>query len=149
MLWARVLADLIVVFHACYVSFVVFGLAAILAGIVFRWGWVRNFWFRAIHLVMIAIVVGESLAGVPCPLTVWEQQLRKRAGEALHGGFPRLLGPSADLLPGGALGLHADLHRLRAGGRGRVRPGAAAAGRSCRKRSTARAGGLKGEADDV
>ena len=86
MLWARVLADLIVVFHACYVSFVVFGLAAILAGAVFRWRWVRNFWFRAIHLVMIAIVVGESLAGVPCPLTVWEQQLRKRAGEVSFTG---------------------------------------------------------------
>ena len=25
----------------------------------------RNFWFRAIHLVMIGIVVGEALAGVP------------------------------------------------------------------------------------
>jgi hypothetical protein len=36
MLWARVLADLTVVFHAAYVSFVVFGLAAILLGVVFR-----------------------------------------------------------------------------------------------------------------
>ena len=32
MLWARVLADLIVAFHACYVSFVVLGQALILAG---------------------------------------------------------------------------------------------------------------------
>jgi hypothetical protein len=86
MLWARVLADVIVVFHACYVSFVVFGLAAILAGIVFRWAWVRNFWFRAIHLVMIGIVVGEALAGVPCPLTAWEHQLRTLAGEATYTG---------------------------------------------------------------
>ena len=32
MLWSRVLADLIVVFHAGYVAFVVLGLAAILVG---------------------------------------------------------------------------------------------------------------------
>ena len=64
MLWARVLADLIVVLHATYVSFVVFGLVAILLGIVFRWSWVRNIWFRSIHLIAIAIVVGESLAGI-------------------------------------------------------------------------------------
>jgi hypothetical protein len=86
MLWARVLADLIVVFHACYVGFVVLGLVAILAGIVFRWGWVRNFWFRAVHLLMIGIVVGEALAGVPCPLTVWEKQLRTQAGQASYAG---------------------------------------------------------------
>jgi Protein of Unknown function (DUF2784) len=86
MLWARLLADVIVVFHAAYVSFVVFGLAAILLGIAFRWSWVRNIWFRSIHLLTIGIVVGESLAGVPCPLTVWERQLRKSAGQTAYSG---------------------------------------------------------------
>ena len=86
MLWARVLADALVVLHATYVSFVVFGLAAILMGIVFRWSWVRNIWFRAIHLTAIAIVVGESIMGVPCPLTVWEAQLRKTAGQTSYTG---------------------------------------------------------------
>jgi hypothetical protein len=86
MLLPRVLADLIVVFHACYVGFVVLGLAAILAGVVFRWRWVRNIYFRVIHLAMIVIVVGEALAGFPCPLTVWEKQLRVRAGQASYPG---------------------------------------------------------------
>jgi hypothetical protein len=86
MLWARVLADAIVVVHAAYVSFVVFGLVAILLGIVCRWGWVRNFWFRSIHLIMIGIVVGEALAGIPCPLTVWEAELRKLAGQTAYTG---------------------------------------------------------------
>jgi hypothetical protein len=86
MLRARILADLIVIFHATYVAFVVFGLVAILAGIVFRWGWVRNIWFRVIHLTMIAIVVGEALAGVPCPLTIWEKQLRTQAGQTSYPG---------------------------------------------------------------
>lgn len=88
MLWARVLADLIVVVHAAYVSFVVFGLVAIVAGLVFRWGWVRNFWFRVVHLGMIGVVVAEALAGIPCPLTVWESNLRRRAGDVTyHGDF--------------------------------------------------------------
>jgi Protein of Unknown function (DUF2784) len=86
MLWARVLADLIVVFHATYVSFNVIGLAAILLGVVFRWSWVRKIWFRAIHLITIGIVVGESLMGVPCPLTVWEAQLRRIAGQTAYTG---------------------------------------------------------------
>jgi Protein of Unknown function (DUF2784) len=86
MLWARLLADLIVVLHATYVSFVVFGLMAILLGIVFRWSWVRNVWFRTLHLAAIAIVVAESLAGIACPLTVWEAELRKIAGQTAYSG---------------------------------------------------------------
>jgi len=86
MLRARILADLIVVAHATYVSFVVFGLAAILLGIVFRWRWVRNVWFRTIHLIAIGIVVGESLSGIDCPLTVWERQLREIAGQTGYTG---------------------------------------------------------------
>jgi hypothetical protein len=77
-----VLADLIAAIHFAWVAFVVLGLLAILLGIVFRWGWVRNAWFRAIHLAMILIVVGESLAGIPCPFTVWEHDLRVEAGQA-------------------------------------------------------------------
>jgi hypothetical protein len=84
--WARMLADLIVVFHTAYVSFVVFGLAAILIGAVFHWGWVRNFWFRAIHLTTIGIVVIEALAGITCPLTDWENRLRHLAGQASYPG---------------------------------------------------------------
>jgi hypothetical protein len=80
------LADLMVVIHASYASFVVLGLAAILAGVVFRWSWVRNVWFRAAHLVAIGIVVAESLAGIPCPLTVWEKQLRELGGQAHYAG---------------------------------------------------------------
>jgi hypothetical protein len=84
--WRAVLADLIVVAHAAYVSFVVLGLLAILVGIAFRWNWVRNPWFRWIHLSMIGIVVAEALAGIPCPLTVWERQLRSGAGQVAYAG---------------------------------------------------------------
>jgi len=86
MLWRRMLADLCVVTHAAYVGFVVLGLVAILAGIAFRWNWVRNPWFRSVHIAMIGIVVVEALAGIPCPLTVWEGRLRRAAGQVTYPG---------------------------------------------------------------
>jgi Protein of Unknown function (DUF2784) len=86
MVWARVLADLIVVFHAAYVAFVVFGFAAILLGAALRWSWVRNRWFRSLHLAAIGIVVAESAIGMKCPLTVWERELRQAAGQASYTG---------------------------------------------------------------
>jgi hypothetical protein len=78
----RFLADAVVVVHFAYVAFVVLGMAAILAGVGLGWQWVRNFWFRTIHLLMIAVVVAESLCGILCPLTEWEDRLRELAGEA-------------------------------------------------------------------
>lgn len=81
-----ILADLVVVVHAAYVGFVVLAMVAILLGIAMRWRWVRNFWFRAIHLGMIAVVVVQALVGVICPLTSLENYLRTKAGEATYAG---------------------------------------------------------------
>jgi hypothetical protein len=77
----RILADSIVVVHLTYVAFVVLGLAAIVVGACLRWRWVRNFWFRSIHFLMIAVVVGETALDITCPMTTWEDELRAAAGE--------------------------------------------------------------------
>jgi len=74
-------ADLIVSIHFGYVVFVVGGLFVILLGGILRWGFIRNFYFRAIHLAMILIVVFETLFGFTCPLTDWEYELRTAAGQ--------------------------------------------------------------------
>ena len=84
-MWYGYLADLIVFFHAAYVAFVVFGLLAILLGSVLRWQWIRNPWFRVIHLLMIAVVAVEAAFGWKCPLTDWEDQLRGLAGQPISG----------------------------------------------------------------
>jgi hypothetical protein len=78
----RSLADAVLVFHFAYVVFIVLGMAAILAGVAWGWPWVRNFWFRAVHLLAIALVIVESACGMLCPLTQWEDRLRELAGEA-------------------------------------------------------------------
>jgi hypothetical protein len=85
-LLARVLADIIVVVHAGFVAFVVFGMVAIVAGLVLGWGWVRNFWFRVLHLAAIGVVAAQALAGVICPLTILENSLRRAAGQATYPG---------------------------------------------------------------
>lgn len=76
------LADLILLVHFAFVSFVVAGLGLIWLGAALHWRWVRNFWFRSAHLAAIVFVAAEALAGVMCPLTVWEDALRGREGEA-------------------------------------------------------------------
>ncbi|HEV7226336.1 MAG TPA: DUF2784 domain-containing protein [Pirellulales bacterium] len=75
------LADLVVVVHLAYVAFVVLGQVAICAGAVWRWSWVGNPRFRVAHLAAIVLVALESLLGIVCPLTRWENQLRELAGE--------------------------------------------------------------------
>jgi len=77
----RWLADLILIVHFLFVAFVVGGLALTWIGASFGWQWVRNFWFRVSHLAAIVFVAGEAVAGVWCPLTVWEDALRGAHGE--------------------------------------------------------------------
>jgi Protein of Unknown function (DUF2784) len=80
------LADVIVGVHLAYVSYVFFGQLAIFAGLVFRWRWIRNAWFRITHLAMITIVAVEAIFSYKCPLTTWESQLRRLAGQQTHEG---------------------------------------------------------------
>lgn len=75
------IADLIVFVHMLYVFFAVGGELVILAGGIFRWRWVRNMVFRFIHLGAVLLVAFESLFGILCPLTVWENRLRRLAGQ--------------------------------------------------------------------
>jgi hypothetical protein len=82
----HLLADLVVIFHAAYVGFVVFGLVAILAGFAIGWEWVRNLTFRATHLAAIALVCVEALTGAMCPLTTLEDYLRQKGGETPYPG---------------------------------------------------------------
>jgi len=82
----RILADAVVIAHAGYALFVVGGLALTLLGIARRWQWVRNFWFRFVHLAMIGVVVLEAWCEITCPLTTWEKNLRKLAGQESYQG---------------------------------------------------------------
>ena len=75
------LADSMVGIHVGIMAFALFGLIAILLGVARGWGWVRNPWFRWIHVGLICVVAVESIFGVTCPLTTWERDLRTLAGQ--------------------------------------------------------------------
>ena len=53
------------------------------------WAFVRNFYFRVVHLLLIGVVAAESVFGLMCPLTTWEDALRSSRGiGAVHqNGF--------------------------------------------------------------
>ena len=79
-------ADAILVTHVLFVAFVVFSLILIFVGKFLSWLWVRNPWFRVTHLLGIGVVVLQSWFGVICPLTIWEMDLRSKAGETIYEG---------------------------------------------------------------
>ncbi len=77
------LADFIVGVHVAYVGFVVLGQLAIWVGWALGQRWVRNLWFRLVHLLMMAIVVFEQLMDIRCPLSEWEEHFRTLAGQPM------------------------------------------------------------------
>ena len=82
------LANVVLLVHTALALFLVLGLVAIFLGGWRGWGFARNRAFRLAHLLGMAVVAGESVAGVACPLTDIESALRAAAGSAgYRGGF--------------------------------------------------------------
>jgi hypothetical protein len=81
-----VLADLVAAVHLVFVAYVIIAQVLIVVGVLARWAWVRDPWFRVSHLVMIGIVAMESIVDFECPLTTWENMLRKAAGQETAAG---------------------------------------------------------------
>jgi hypothetical protein len=80
------LADLVLIVHVVFVAFVVVGLPLILVGGCCGWKWIRNPWFRALHLAAIGVVAVQAWLGIVCPLTILEMRLREKAGDTSYSG---------------------------------------------------------------
>lgn len=81
-------ADVLLLIHVLFVLFVVGGLVLVYVGGAHDWDWVRNPWFRSVHLLYVSVVVVQAWLGRICPLTDWEMAFRSRAGDAVYsGGF--------------------------------------------------------------
>ncbi|USF86365.1 DUF2784 domain-containing protein [Candidatus Endoriftia persephone] len=77
-------ADTILLLHMLIVAFIVIGLVLIFIGKARAWSWIRNPWFRLMHLVVIGVVVIQSWLGVICPLTTIEMALRSRGSDTIY-----------------------------------------------------------------
>jgi hypothetical protein len=82
--WAGILADAVLLLHVAVVLFVVAGLVLALAGGPLGWRSARSPALRWAHLAAVAVIALQSWLGQLCPLTVWEQALRERAGQAAY-----------------------------------------------------------------
>ena len=100
----RAAADAVLLLHAAFVLFAVFG--GLLA---WRWRWVA--W---LHLPAVAWAAFVEFTGRVCPLTPLENALRREAGEASYGGdfignyvgsllYPQGLTPPMQTLLGAAV----------------------------------------------
>src|SRR5262245_53738148 len=77
-----ILADVVQASHLGFLAFTLIGQLLIFVGVVRKWQWVRNPWFRCIHLGCIVFVALEYAVHMKCPLTTLEEQLRVWGGEA-------------------------------------------------------------------
>jgi Protein of Unknown function (DUF2784) len=75
------LATAVLVFHLLVVLFNVFGMIAIPLGAWRGWAFVRVFWWRALHLAILALVAAQAVLGQACFLTLWQSALQLWAGE--------------------------------------------------------------------
>jgi hypothetical protein len=80
------IADLIMATHAAAVLFNIAMAPLAWAGRWRGWGWVRRRWVRWAHLGMMGLIAVQAVAGRLCPLTIWEQALRERAGQTGYEG---------------------------------------------------------------
>jgi hypothetical protein len=77
-MWYRTSADLVVMIHLLFICFIV-------GGVFLTWRWPWIIWVHIPAVVYGALI---EFAGFSCPLTVLENDLRVRAGEAGYsGGF--------------------------------------------------------------
>lgn len=82
----KILADVILLLHSLFVVFIIIALLLTVVGGFRRWLWIRNWWFRVVHLAGIALVVAQSWIGIICPLTTMEMWLRGQSGEMQYDG---------------------------------------------------------------
>lgn len=78
------LADAILALHVGIVVFVVGLLPLVLIGGTLGWRWVRHFGLRLTHLALMVFIAAQAWLGQLCPLTVWEQDLRRLAGQSAY-----------------------------------------------------------------
>jgi Protein of Unknown function (DUF2784) len=75
-------AELIFWLHITIIGFNVFGLVVVPLGAWRGWSFVRIFWWRALHLLMLIAVAVQAALGRACFLTIWEDELMTRSGES-------------------------------------------------------------------
>jgi hypothetical protein len=75
-------ADAVALVHVAFAAFVLVGFGLIVVGRRRGWAWVRNPYFRVMHLLAVGQMVAKAWFDVRCPLTMLENRLRSQAAAA-------------------------------------------------------------------
>ena len=89
-----ILADAVLAAHVAIILFNLFGLIAVPIGGPCGWRFVRVGWWRIWHVVALATLAAQALAGRACILTIWQAGLAgSAAGPAplISGWVDRLI----------------------------------------------------------
>ena len=83
----------ILALHLAIIAFNVAGCALIPIGAWRGWRWVRGFWWRLVHLLSLAAVAVQALAGRACFLTLWQGDVAGHAARQplIAGWINRLI----------------------------------------------------------
>ena len=71
-----IFSEIVLFFHFCIFLFMILSFFLIPLGYYQKWEWVKNKYYRLIHLVLMGIIVIETILGFMCPLTILENFLR-------------------------------------------------------------------------
>jgi hypothetical protein len=80
--WLTAAAGLVLAIHLAVILFNLFGLVAIPLGAWRGWRFVHVLWWRALHLLVLAVVALQAVLDRVCLLTTWQGDLLRMAGAA-------------------------------------------------------------------
>lgn len=103
-------ADLLLLVHLSFMLFVVLAQLLVLVGWPLGWRWVRNPYFRGVHLACILYVTVQAILGIECPLTTWERDLRGGYLYEYDGSLPIVPFASGLLYYDASIGLFAWIY---------------------------------------
>jgi hypothetical protein len=77
----RAAASAVLYVHFAVVVFNVFWIVAIPLGAWRGWNFVRSFWWRGAHVIVLAVVALQAVVGALCFLTIWQNVLLGASGD--------------------------------------------------------------------
>ncbi len=69
-------SEIVLLFHFSIFLFIILSFILIPLGYHKKWKWVKNKYYRLIHLILMGIIFIETILGFMCPLTILENFLR-------------------------------------------------------------------------
>ena len=71
-----IFSEIVLLFHFSIFLFIILSFILIPLGYHKKWKWVKNKYYRLIHLILMGIIFIETILGFMCPLTILENFLR-------------------------------------------------------------------------